>query len=84
MTVLGFDNITYGYCMKQCVSETVLGGLVGVSAVFGVLGSIAFPVLVKRIGLTKTGLTGFGSRFRMSRWDADATIAIPSSNLFCR
>ena len=60
MTVLGFDNITYGYCMKQCVPESILGALVGVSAVFGVLGSVAFPILLKRIGLTKTGLTGFG------------------------
>ena len=60
MTVLGFDNITYGYCLYQCVTESVLGALVGVSAIFGVLGSITFPVLRKRIGLTKTGLTGFG------------------------
>ena len=59
MTVLGFDNITYGYCLHQCVTESVLGALVGVSAVFGVLGSITFPVMRKRIGLTKTGLTGF-------------------------
>ena len=35
MTVLGFDNITYGYCLDQCVTESVLGGLVGLSAVFG-------------------------------------------------
>ena len=60
MTVLGFDNITYGYCLHQCVTESVLGALVGVSAIFGVLGSITFPFLRKRIGLTKTGLTGFG------------------------
>ena len=35
MTVLGFDNITYGYCLDQCVTESALGGLVGLSAVFG-------------------------------------------------
>ena len=45
MTVLGFDNITYGFCLKQCVTESVLGGLVAVSAVFGVTGSVVFPVL---------------------------------------
>ncbi len=61
MTVLGFDNITYGFCMRQCVTESVLGALVGVSAIFGVLGSVTFPLLRKRFGLTKTGLVGFGS-----------------------
>ena len=60
MTVLGFDNITYGYCMRQCVIESVLGGLVGVSAVFGVLGSLVFPSLRMKIGLIKTGSFGFG------------------------
>ena len=58
MTVLGFDNITYGFCLQQCVTESVLGALVGVSAIFGVSGSISFPFLRKRFGLTKTGLVG--------------------------
>jgi len=60
MTVLGFDNITYGFCMRQCVTESVLGGLVGVSAVFGVLGSLIFPSLRMKIGLIQTGSVGFG------------------------
>ena len=30
-----FDNITYGFCLQQCITETVLGALVGVSAVIG-------------------------------------------------
>ncbi len=59
MTVLGFDNITYGFCMRQCVTESVLGGLVGVSAVFGVLGSLVFPSLRMKIGLIQTGSVGF-------------------------
>ena len=29
----GFDTITYGFCLQQCITETVLGALVGVSAV---------------------------------------------------
>lgn len=59
MTVLGFDNITYGYCLQQCVRESVLGALVGVSAVIGVSGSALFPSLRKCMGLAKTGLAGF-------------------------
>ena len=61
MTVLGFDNITYGYILHQCVSESVLGGLVSASAIVGICGSIAFPFLRKSLGLAKTGIVGFVS-----------------------
>lgn len=59
MTVLGFDNITYGYCLHQCVSESILGGLVGISSAIGMLGSISFPFLRKRFNVQRTGLIGF-------------------------
>lgn len=59
MTVLGFGNITYGFCMAQCVSESLLGALVGVSAVVGICGSLTFPLLRKKLGVNKTGLVGF-------------------------
>lgn len=59
MTVLGFDNITVGFCLHQCVSASVLGGLMGLSAVVGVCGSISFPVLRKRLDVTRTGCIGF-------------------------
>jgi len=58
MTVLGFDNITYGYCILQGVSHFALGVLVGVSALVGVLGSLAYPPIRSRIGLERTGLLG--------------------------
>ena len=58
MTVLGFDNITYGFCLQQCVTESVLGALIGLSAVVGVSGSITFPFLRKCMGLAKTGIFG--------------------------
>ncbi len=58
MTVLGFDNITWGYCLSQCVTESILGGLVGISAIFGVLGSLTFPVLRRKVGLNSTGVIG--------------------------
>ena len=59
MTVLGFDNITWGYCRQQGVSESVLGALTGVSALVGVAGARLYPVLLRKFGINKTGLTGF-------------------------
>jgi len=58
MTVLGFDNITYGYCLLQGVPHAVLGVLVGVSALVGVAGSLAYPVLRNKVGIERTGLLG--------------------------
>eukprot|EP00095_Tigriopus_kingsejongensis_P004721 snap_masked-scaffold931_size79642-processed-gene-0.3 protein:Tk04721 transcript:snap_masked-scaffold931_size79642-processed-gene-0.3-mRNA-1 annotation:"putative ferroportin" len=60
MTVLGFDYITWGYCISQCVSEAALGALVGLSGVVGILGSLAFPALRRTLGLTETGVLGMG------------------------
>ena len=37
LSLPGFDNITYGFCLQQCITEIVLGALVGVSAVIGTL-----------------------------------------------
>ena len=59
MTVLGFDNITYGFCIQLCVSESLLGGLVGVSSIVGITASIIFPFLRKFMGLAETGIFGF-------------------------
>ena len=58
MTVLGFDNVTYGYCLQQCVSESVLGASVGASCIVGVCASMLFPFFRKCIGLAKTGIVG--------------------------
>ena len=58
MTVLGFDNITYGFCLSQCVTEGQIGILVGASALIGILGSSSFPYLRKKFGLARTGIIG--------------------------
>eukprot|EP00092_Neocalanus_flemingeri_P013086 GFUD01014101.1.p1 GENE.GFUD01014101.1~~GFUD01014101.1.p1 ORF type:complete len:517 (-),score=89.43 GFUD01014101.1:192-1742(-) len=61
MTVLGFDNITWAYSIMQCVSESVLGILVAVSALVGIVGSLAFPPLRKLLGAERTGMVGMGA-----------------------
>merc|ERR1712002_72038 len=58
MTVLGFDNITYGYCLMQGVPHAALGVLVGISALVGVAGSLAYPYLRNKVGIERTGLLG--------------------------
>jgi len=59
MTVLGFDSITWSYCLLQGVTESTLGLLTGLSAVMGVAGARIFPIARKRLGLEKTGCLGF-------------------------
>ena len=48
-----YFSVTYGYALQQCVRESVLGGLVAISAVIGILGSIAFPFLRKKLNVTR-------------------------------
>ena len=56
MTVLGFDSITTGFAYSQGVPESILGILLAVGAGIGLLGSIAFPVLVRFLGVERTGM----------------------------
>ena len=42
----------------QNVPHAALGAVVGVSALVGVAGSLAYPVLRKKFGLERTGLIG--------------------------
>ena len=55
LTVLGFDSITTSYAYSQGVPEYVLGVLAGIGAIMGLLGSIAFPFMVRRFGVLRTG-----------------------------
>ncbi|XP_069471732.1 ferroportin-like [Ambystoma mexicanum] len=55
MTVLGFDSITTGYAYNQGLSSSVLSILMGLSAVIGILGTVAFTWLQRRCGLVRTG-----------------------------
>lgn len=60
MTVLAFDNYSRAFVYESGVTETVLGILTAVASLSGIFGSLAFPVLRKRVGISKTGLVGFG------------------------
>jgi iron-regulated transporter 1 len=61
MTVLGFDSTTWAFILMQCVPEALLGGLVAVSALVGLLGSLLFPPLRRRLGLERAGVLGMSA-----------------------
>ena len=63
LSVLGFDYVTYGYCLSQCVPESWLGAAVGASAIVGVLGSVVFPKLRSKIGTCRS----FSPTFSMEK-----------------
>ena len=44
------------YAVTQGVSESILGILMGVSAIFGMLGTFVYPILRRRVGLERTCL----------------------------
>ncbi|KAG7159414.1 Solute carrier family 40 member 1-like [Homarus americanus] len=60
MTVLAFDNYSRAFVYESGVSESILGVLTALASLFGIFGSIASPFLRKKIGVTNTGLVGFG------------------------
>ncbi|OCT61384.1 solute carrier family 40 member 1 [Xenopus laevis] len=67
MTVLGFDSITVGYAYTKGLSSSVLSILIGVSAIVGILGTLAFTWFQKRCGLIQTGgISGIGQLFSLT------------------
>jgi Ferroportin1 (FPN1) len=53
MTVLGFDNITWGYSLMQCVTESVLGMY---------LALLQIRTIFDRIGIRLLKMSSSGSR----------------------
>jgi len=58
MTVLSFGNVLWAYSLLQCVKESLLSLLVGVAAINGILGSMAFPWFRKHFSLECAGQLG--------------------------
>ena len=51
--------------IEQGLSEVVLGVFNVLGSVFGIIGTLVYPILVKRSGLVRTGVIGFWSEFAM-------------------
>jgi len=58
MTVLAFGNVLWAYSLLQCVKESVLSLLVGIAAINGIMGSMAFPWLQKYFSVECAGQVG--------------------------
>lgn len=58
-------SIFIAYVIEQGLSEALLGILNALGSVLGIVGTLIYPVLVKRTGLVRTGVIGFWSEFAM-------------------
>lgn len=58
LTVLGFSGVTSSYFLTQGLRKDLIGVFQGVGAIFGVAGTILYPVMRKRFGTVRTGLFG--------------------------
>ena len=61
LTVLSFDSITIGYAKSRKLTETFISILQGLGSLFGILGTIAFPLMHNRfhMSLKSIGLISF-------------------------
>ncbi|XP_018016183.1 solute carrier family 40 member 1 [Hyalella azteca] len=60
MTVLSLDNYSRAYLFEAGLNELILGVCTALSSLPGLLGSLLFPFLRRKMGLERTGLLGFG------------------------
>lgn len=51
--------------IEQGLSEALLGALNALGSILGIIGTLVYPVLVRRTGLVRTGVIGFWSEFSM-------------------
>lgn len=65
-TVLSFGSIMTAYAYYRGMTEVLLGAIRGIGACFGVAATFVFPVLVRRIGVVRTGFVSIVTQVRRS------------------
>ena len=55
--------ISIGFAKEQGLSESIISILLAISSIFGILGTVIYPVLRKKVGLTRTGLIANALQF---------------------
>lgn len=80
LTVLGFSGVTSSYFLIQGLRNDLIGLFQGVGAIFGVLGTIAYPFLRKKFGTIRTGLFGISTQLLILSFCL-AAIIVPSKRI---
>ena len=65
LTVLGFSGVTAAFFLTQNLPNAAIGAAQGIGAIFGVTGTIAYPIIRRRIGTVRTGMFGISSQLAM-------------------
>lgn len=78
LTVLGFSGVTSAYFLTQGLRNDLIGVFQGVGAIFGVLGTILYPLLRRKFGTIRTGLFGISSQLLILSF-CIAAIIVPSN-----
>lgn len=56
MTVMGFDSITSGYGYTIGVPEYMIGVMRAMGSIAGIIGTLVYPYMHRKVGLERTGL----------------------------
>lgn len=80
LTVLGFSGVTSSYFLTQGLRFDLIGVLQGVGAIFGVSGTIVYPLLRKKFGTIRTGLFGISTQLLILSFSV-AAIIVPSNRV---
>lgn len=80
LTVLGFSGVTSSYFLTQGLRYDLIGVFQGVGAVFGVTGTILYPLLRKKFGTIRTGLFGISTQLLILSFSV-ASIIVPSDRV---
>ena len=81
LTVLGYSGVTSAYFLTQGLRTDLIGLCQGIGAIFGVTGTLIYPIVRKRIGTVRTGLIGINSQLAVLLFCALAAV-IPANRIF--
>ena len=80
LTVLGFSGVTSAYFLTQGLRNDLIGLCQGIGAIFGVAGTLIYPVVRKKIGTVRAGLFGICSQLAMLLFCALAVV-VPANRV---
>ena len=58
LTVLGFSGVTATYFLTQGVTSDLIGLFQGIGGILGIMGTLVYPFLQKKLGTVRAGMVG--------------------------